>query len=84
MFIIDSMTACIVERLLCLYAIELVKKSLPAKEIADKLKAAKKKINTAAIIATHEYLKSVGRISSFVAFIGSMLSIKTIVNIING
>lgn len=83
-FVIDSTTACIGERLLCLYTIELVKKGLPAKEIADELETAKKKINVTAIVDTLEYLKRGGRISSSVAFVGSVLSIKPIIGVIDG
>ena len=45
---------------------------------------AKNKINIIAIVNTLEYLKKGGRISSAVAFAGSMLSIKPVLSVVDG
>lgn len=84
-FVIDSLNACIGERLLCQLALILInenKKS--AKEIVDELNIMKTKIRVLALLDTLEYLRKGGRISSLVAFAGEMLSIKPVVAIIEG
>lgn len=83
-FVVDSMNACIGERLLCQYALRLVEQGLSAKTIAEKLDEVKSKINVMAMINTLEYLKKGGRISAAAAFAGSMLSLKPVVAIIDG
>ena len=84
-FVIDSLNACIGERLLCQLALILInenKKS--AKEIVDELNIMKNKIRVLALLDTFEYWRKGGRISSLVAFAGEMLSIKPVVAIIEG
>lgn len=83
-FVVDSLSAAIGERLLCQYGLRLVDEGLSAKEVANKLDVAKNKINIIAIVNTLEYLKKGGRISSAVAFAGSMLSIKPVLSVIDG
>ena len=83
-FVVDSLSAAIGERLLCQYGLRLVDEGLSAQEVADKLDVAKNKINIIAIVNTLEYLKKGGRISSAVAFAGSMLSIKPVLSVIDG
>ena len=83
-FVVDSLSAAIGERLLCQYGLRLVDEGLSAKEVADKLDVAKNKINIIAIVNTLEYLKKGGRISSAVAFAGSMLSIKPVLSVVDG
>ncbi len=83
-FVVDSLSAAIGERLLCQYGLRLIDEGLSAKEVADKLDVAKNKINIIAIVNTLEYLKKGGRISSAVAFAGSMLSIKPVLSVIDG
>lgn len=83
-FVVDSLNACIGERLLCQYALRLVEQGLSAKTIAEKLNEVKSKINVMAMINTLEYLKKGGRISAAAAFAGSMLSLKPVVAIIDG
>lgn len=84
-YVIDSLNACIGERILCDLAIKLVEEEkLSAKEIATELNKRKLTIELLAVVGTLKYLKKGGRISSVVAFTGEMLSIKPVVSIING
>lgn len=83
-FVIDSLNACIGERLLGFYALRLINEGKPAEEIVKLLNEKKSKINVTALIGTLEYLKKGGRISATVAFAGSLLSIKPLIGVIEG
>ncbi len=83
-YVVDSLSATIGERMLCEYALELASNGKTAKEIQDELEAVKGKICIKAIVDTLEYLKKGGRISSTTAFIGGMLSIKPLIAVIGG
>ncbi len=83
-FVVDSMNACTGERLLCMYAVQLVKQGLSTKAIVDELNEAKNKVHIIATIDTLKYLKKGGRISATTAIAGALLSIKPIVSIVNG
>lgn len=83
-FVVDSLSAAIGERLLCQYGLRLIDEGLSAQEVANKLDVAKNKINIIAIVNTLEYLKKGGRISSAVAFAGSMLSIRPVLSVVDG
>ncbi|MDE7105637.1 MAG: DegV family protein, partial [Anaeroplasmataceae bacterium] len=84
-FVVDSLNACIGERVLCDLAIRLVEEGkLSAQEIAEELDKRKLTIELLAVVGTLKYLKKGGRISSVVAFTGEMLSIKPVISIING
>lgn len=80
----DSLNACIGERILVEHAVALRDMGLGAKEICAKLDEIKSKIRVIALLDTLEYLKKGGRISSTVAFAGTLLSIKPVVAISNG
>ena len=82
--VIDSLNACAGERLLCEYAISLVKQGLSLNEIAYKLEENKKRIRVLAVIGTLEYLKKGGRISAVAAFAGEILSLKPLIAVIDG
>lgn len=83
--VIDSMSACIGERLLAYYALQLIKENkLSTQEIVDELNTKKSKINVMAAINTLKYLKKGGRISALTAFAGEILSIKPVVAIVKG
>lgn len=82
--VVDSLNATSGERVLVLYALELAKQGLSAKEIYEKLEEKKKDIEVVAVIDTLEYLKKGGRVSSAVAFIGGMLNIKPLIRVIDG
>ena len=82
--IVDSLNACIGERLLCEYAKSLIDEGLSIEEIVSKLNEEKSKINVMAVIDTLEYLKKGGRISSLTAFAGALLNIKPLIAIKEG
>lgn len=81
---VDSMTAFIGQKALCLYAIELAKKGYNAKKIAEKLEERKGDIKLYAVIDTLKYLKMGGRLSAASAFIGTLLAIKPIISVTEG
>ena len=83
-FVIDTLTVAMGERLLCLYAMELIERGLSASEIFKILQSERHNVNITAIVDTLEYLKNGGRISASAAVVGSMLSIKPIVGIADG
>ena len=84
-FVVDSLNACIGERILLLYALRLVKEGkLSASEIAAELDCKKKKIQLLAVLDTLKYLRKGGRISAVSAFAGEMLSIKPVVSVVKG
>ena len=83
-YVVDSLNACAGERLVCEYAMQLASTGLSAKEIATMLDATKTKIKLYAMIGTLEYLKKGGRISSAVAFAGTLLSLKPVISVDGG
>lgn len=83
-FVVDSLNACTGERLLGLYALQLIKQGKTAREIFDELNKIKSKIRVVAMIGTLEFLKKGGRISTAAAFAGKLLAIKPIIEVING
>ncbi len=83
-FVVDSLSATVGERLLCDFALELINKGMSAKEIAEQLDNAKTKLCVIGVLDTLEYLKRGGRISSAVAAIGGMLKVKPVVCIKEG
>lgn len=83
--VVDSLNASLGERILCQYALALIKEGkLSLKEIVEELNVQKLKIELLAVVGTLKYLKKGGRISSVVAFTGELLSIKPVISIING
>ena len=82
--VVDSLNACVGERLLCLYALSLIKNGEDMQSIVSKLESEKLKINVIAVLDTLEYLKKGGRVSSAAATIGSMLSIKPVIAVVDG
>lgn len=84
-FVVDSLNACIGERILFEYALRLVKENrLTACEIAGMLDEKKKKIQLLAVLDTLKYLRKGGRISSVTAIAGEVLSIKPVVSVVKG
>jgi DegV family protein with EDD domain len=82
--VVDSLNACIGERLLTLLAVRLRGEGAGLQAIADKLNEEKKNIRLIALLNTLEYLKKGGRISSTTALVGNMLSIKPVIAIEEG
>ncbi len=84
-FVVDSLNACIGERILVQYALKLIEeRKLSAKEIVNELNEKKNKIQLLALLDTLKYLKKGGRISSVVAITGEVFSIKPVVSIVGG
>lgn len=83
-FVVDSLSATVGERLLCQYALQLIGKGLSAKAVFENLERAKKKLCVMGVLETLEYLKKGGRISSAVAFVGGVLNLKPVVKVVNG
>ena len=83
-YVVDSLNAAIGERLLCQYALRLIKEGKSAKEVAQALDEKKTKINLMAMLNTLEYLKKGGRISAMVAFAGGLLSVKPVIAVVDG
>lgn len=83
-FVIDSENATIGQSLLVLLAVDLAHKGLSGKEIADILNEKKKQIRLVAVLDTLEYLKKGGRISAATAAVGTLLSIKPLVEVKDG
>ncbi len=83
-YVVDSLSATAGERLLCIYALKLIKEGLSFERIIQELEEAKKRIVVLGVLDTLEYLKKGGRISAATAFVGNLLLIKPAVQIING
>ena len=83
-YVVDSLNAAIGERLLVVYALDLIKQGKTAQEIVELLNEKKSKINLMAMLGTLEYLKKGGRISAAVAFAGKLLSLKPVVSVVDG
>lgn len=83
-FVVDSENVTVGEHALVEYAIRLRSQGKTAKEIAEELESAKKRIRLVALLDTLEYLKKGGRISKAAAFAGGLLSIKPVVAVEDG
>ena len=83
-FVVDSMTATVGERLLLQYGMQLASEGLDAATVAAKLDEVKDKVRIFARLDTLEYLKKGGRISAATAVVGTMLNIKPIIAVQDG
>ncbi len=83
-FVVDSLNATIGERILVMKGLEYASAGLTAEQIKEKLDQDKHRIRLAAIVDTLEYLKKGGRVSSTVAFVGGLLSIKPLIAVEDG
>jgi len=81
---VDTGSVAIGSGILAQYALELEEAGMDAKSIAEKLETEKEKIRVVAMVNTLEYLKKGGRISSAVAFAGSVLNIKPVLSLVDG
>lgn len=83
--VVDSLNACIGERILLEHAVRLVGEGkLTAAQIAAELEEKKGKIQLLAVLDTLKYLRKGGRISSVTAIAGEMLSIKPVISVVRG
>ena len=83
-FVVDSMTATIGERLLLEYGIRLAHEGLDAATIAARLTEARDRVRIFARVDTLEYLRKGGRIGAASAVVGTMLNIKPIIAVRDG
>lgn len=83
-FVVDSLNACIGERLLALRGLELQRNGMDAAAIAAQLEQERGSIRILAALNTLEYLKKGGRISAATAFAGELLGIKPVVTVREG
>ena len=84
-YVVDSMNACLGERILVDYALRLIREGkLSAPEIAAELDEKKNKIQLLAVLGTLKFLRKGGRISTVTAFAGEMLSIKPVISVVKG
>ena len=78
-YVVDSFTASLGERILLEYAVLLLKQGLSAREIVERLEEKKKDIRLIALMGTLKYLKKGGRISPLVAISGELLNVKPVI-----
>ena len=83
-YVVDSGSVAIGGGILVEYALNLLHDGLEAKEIAEKLEEAKRRIIIVALVDTLEYLKKGGRVSRTVAFAGTVLNIKPVLCVADG
>ena len=83
-YVIDSENACLGEKVLVQYAIQLIEQGKSADEIVEAVEREKKHICVLAVLDTLEYLRKGGRISNVSGIVGGMLSIKPIICIKDG
>lgn len=83
-FVVDSGSAAIGQRILLQRGLELVRQGLSAEEIVRQLEKEKTRIRVIAMIDTLDYLKKGGRISAATALAGSVLSVKPAIEIREG
>lgn len=83
-FVVDSLSATVGERVLLQYAMQLAKDGLDAAAIAEKLDGIKGKVRIFARLDTLEYLRKGGRISAATAVVGTMLNFKPLIAVQDG
>lgn len=83
-FVVDSQSAAIGERILLEYALKLKDEGKCAEDIVLALNKAKSRVRVIALLDTLEYLRKGGRIPKSAAVIGSMLAIKPVLTIKEG
>ncbi len=83
-FVLDSLSATIGERLLLQRGLEMARQGLDAETIWRKLDVEKERIRIFARLDTLEYLKKGGRISATTAVVGGLLNIKPIIAVQEG
>ena len=82
--VIDSQGASMEEGILARMAVELADDGVPAAEIAQRLEARTGDLRVYLALETLDYLKKGGRISGTQAAIGTLLSVKPIIAVMNG
>lgn len=83
-FVVDSKSATLGERLLVEYALRLAGEGISAEEIVRGVEQARERVHVIGLLDTLEYLKKGGRISKTVAFFGEAMAIKPVVTVRDG
>ena len=83
-FIVDSLNVSNAEGALVDYALRLVREGKSAREIAELLEEAKKRLRLVVLVDTLEYLERGGRISKASALIGGLFSVKVLLSMEDG
>ena len=83
-WVVDSETVTIGQRILVLYAVRLRDEGLSGREIAEQLDRIKSRICLLARVDTLEYLVRGGRLSKTAGFAGSVLNIKPVLSVEEG
>lgn len=83
-YVIDSLNACIGERILLDYGIELAARGKSAAEVAATLEKRRGDIKLLALVGTLRYLQKGGRISKAVAVAGELLNVKPVIAVEQG
>ena len=82
--VVDTQEVCVGYYILVAEAVRLRNRGKSAAEIAEALRKLVPKVHVIAVFDTLEYLKKGGRISGAAATVGSMLSIKPVISIVEG
>jgi DegV family protein with EDD domain len=82
--VLDSQGASMEQGILARMAVELADEGVPAAEIAQRLESRTGDLRVYLALETLEYLKKGGRISGTQAAIGTLLSVKPIIAVMNG
>ncbi len=80
-YIVDSLTATIMTRIIVDYGLLLINQGKSAKEIAEALNALKSKVKVAAGLDTLEYLYRGGRLNKAAATIGELANLKPVISV---
>lgn len=83
-YVVDSGSVTIGAGILTEYALRLVDEGKSAEEIYNELLKVRENIYIVALLDTLEYLKKGGRISATTAIAGTLLSIKPVINVVDG
>lgn len=80
-YIVDSLTATIMTRVLVDYGLQLIEEGKSAPEIVDTLESMKSKVKVAAGLDTLEYLYRGGRLNKAAATIGELANLKPVITV---
>lgn len=83
-YVVDSMNATLGEQILVKYALQLAEQGLSAQEIVAELERSKSHVNLMGLPGTLEFLHRGGRMSKTIAVLGSALSIKPVLRLVDG
>ena len=83
-YVVDSKSVTVGERILVDYALRLVGEGLGAADIACALEQAREDIHVVCLLDTLEFLRRGGRIPASAAALGKLLSIKPVITITDG